>query len=430
LPHPIRWTPAPSWTGQGGAVRHAGGAAGRTGPAAARGGARPVRGERIAGAGGTVARARYCLFVGRAGRWRRSSARTSTASRSPRGGPDPGGRDAAGDQAAAPGEDELADQRASTGWCCRSALPAAGRRAPAPVLREFFRRLAHEPLVAWMRPSSCATRPREPSRRTCPVAGGGTRDLGNITFRFMRRPSQAPIEREPGLSIHAQAVDFRPGCRAGRGQAAARSRPRSAVGGWLRARHAAGHRADRHRRGTNAHPERIVELFRRTRQVGMQFGVVLVKQGPHWIEVATFRTDVNYTDGRRPELVEFTNAREDAQRRDFTITGCFTTPSSITDRLRGRAGGPAKKGDPGHRRARAPLRRGPPADAAGCAVRVQVRLCHRARHGGRRSRAGPATGADQRRADPEELEKMFRRRAAPSRCGKCRPGPRALLMAQ
>ncbi len=73
-----------------------------------------------------------------------------------------------------------------------------------------------------------------------------------------------------------------------------------------------------------------MELFRRTRQVGMQFGVVLVKQGPHWIEVATFRTDVNYTDGRRPELVEFTNAREDAQRRDFTITGCFTTPSSIT----------------------------------------------------------------------------------------------------
>lgn len=77
---------------------------------------------------------------------------------------------------------------------------------------------------------------------------------------------------------------------------------------------------------TNAHPQRIVELFRRTREVGMQFGVVLVRQGPHWIEVATFRTDVDYTDGRRPARVEFTTAQEDAQRRDFTINGLFYDP--------------------------------------------------------------------------------------------------------
>jgi poly(A) polymerase len=77
---------------------------------------------------------------------------------------------------------------------------------------------------------------------------------------------------------------------------------------------------------TDAHPERIVELFRRTREVGIQFGVVLVKQGPHWIEVATFRTDVNYVDGRRPERVVFTTAEEDAQRRDFTINGLFYDP--------------------------------------------------------------------------------------------------------
>jgi poly(A) polymerase len=77
---------------------------------------------------------------------------------------------------------------------------------------------------------------------------------------------------------------------------------------------------------TSAHPEQIVQLFRRTRKVGMQFGVVLVKKGPHWIEVATFRTDVNYQDGRRPERVVFTTAEEDAQRRDFTINGLFYDP--------------------------------------------------------------------------------------------------------
>lgn len=78
---------------------------------------------------------------------------------------------------------------------------------------------------------------------------------------------------------------------------------------------------------TAAHPEQIIRLFRRTRKVGVQFGVVLVRQGPHWIEVATFRTDVNYEDGRRPQRVEFTTAEEDAQRRDFTINGLFYDPA-------------------------------------------------------------------------------------------------------
>lgn len=77
---------------------------------------------------------------------------------------------------------------------------------------------------------------------------------------------------------------------------------------------------------TDAPPERIIEIFRRTRHVGMQFGVVLVKQGRHWIETATFRSDVNYADGRRPERVVFTTAEEDAQRRDFTINGLFYDP--------------------------------------------------------------------------------------------------------
>ncbi len=77
---------------------------------------------------------------------------------------------------------------------------------------------------------------------------------------------------------------------------------------------------------TDATPERIVQLFRGTRKVGMQFGVVLVRQGRHWIETATFRTDVDYQDGRRPEHVVFTTAEHDAERRDFTINGLFYDP--------------------------------------------------------------------------------------------------------
>jgi len=77
---------------------------------------------------------------------------------------------------------------------------------------------------------------------------------------------------------------------------------------------------------TDAPPDRIVALFRRTRKVGMQFGVVLVGMRQFWIEVATFRSDGVYLDGRRPESVQFTDAREDALRRDFTINGMFYDP--------------------------------------------------------------------------------------------------------
>lgn len=81
---------------------------------------------------------------------------------------------------------------------------------------------------------------------------------------------------------------------------------------------------------TDATPDEIVGLFRRTRKVGMQFGVVLVGVQRHWVEVATFRSDGDYLDGRRPESVRFTDAREDALRRDFTINGMFYDPESRT----------------------------------------------------------------------------------------------------
>jgi len=77
---------------------------------------------------------------------------------------------------------------------------------------------------------------------------------------------------------------------------------------------------------TSAPPDRILALFRRTRKVGIQFGVVLVGVKQYWIEVATFRSDGAYLDGRHPEQVHFTNAREDALRRDFTINGMFFDP--------------------------------------------------------------------------------------------------------
>jgi poly(A) polymerase len=74
---------------------------------------------------------------------------------------------------------------------------------------------------------------------------------------------------------------------------------------------------------TNATPETVTKLFPRTLTVGAQFGVVVVLIDRRQVEVATFRNDGEYHDGRRPSKVVFTDAREDALRRDFTINGMF-----------------------------------------------------------------------------------------------------------
>jgi poly(A) polymerase len=82
---------------------------------------------------------------------------------------------------------------------------------------------------------------------------------------------------------------------------------------------------------TDARPEQVQRLFRHTVGVGKEFGVVKVL-GPRtdagWleVEVATFRSDVSYTDGRHPDRVVFSSPREDALRRDFTINGMFFDP--------------------------------------------------------------------------------------------------------
>lgn len=77
---------------------------------------------------------------------------------------------------------------------------------------------------------------------------------------------------------------------------------------------------------TNARPEAIQHLFPRTVPVGAAFGVVLVLMNDHRFEVATFRSDDGYVDGRHPSHVTFTDARHDAERRDFTINGLFLDP--------------------------------------------------------------------------------------------------------
>src|SRR2546430_4608188 len=77
---------------------------------------------------------------------------------------------------------------------------------------------------------------------------------------------------------------------------------------------------------TDAPPNRVRELFTKTEAVGAAFGVILVRHGRSVVEVATFRSEANYLDGRRPSEVRFTTAQEDAQRRDFTINGLFLDP--------------------------------------------------------------------------------------------------------
>ena len=77
---------------------------------------------------------------------------------------------------------------------------------------------------------------------------------------------------------------------------------------------------------TSATPTEVSAIFPKSNLVGAHFGVVIVKHGGHQVEVATFRTDGSYLDGRRPDCVEFSTPEEDAKRRDFTINGLFEDP--------------------------------------------------------------------------------------------------------
>lgn len=77
---------------------------------------------------------------------------------------------------------------------------------------------------------------------------------------------------------------------------------------------------------TSATPDQVEALFENTHAFGKSFGVIQVLIGETPFEVATFRTDLAYTDGRHPDAVAFSTPEEDAQRRDFTVNGLFYDP--------------------------------------------------------------------------------------------------------
>lgn len=79
---------------------------------------------------------------------------------------------------------------------------------------------------------------------------------------------------------------------------------------------------------TSAHPGQVMTIFPHTVAVGAKFGVVAVIIDSHSYEVATFRNDDEYIDGRRPSSVHFSSSREDVFRRDFTINGLLMNPET------------------------------------------------------------------------------------------------------
>ncbi len=119
---------------------------------------------------------------------------------------------------------------------------------------------------------------------------------------------------------------------------------------------------------TDATPQQVMQVFPQTYAVGAQFGVVLVPPPsdsltPKPVEVATFRSDMGYSDGRHPDEVRFSkDPREDVQRRDFTINGLLMDPltGEVLDYVGGRedlkAGVIRAIGDPEHRFAEDKLR--------------------------------------------------------------------------
>lgn len=97
------------------------------------------------------------------------------------------------------------------------------------------------------------------------------------------------------------------------------------AGGWVRD-YLMGHPSEDIDIATNAPPEKILGLFPNTILVGLAFGVIVVVIDGHQFEVATFRRDVEYEDGRKPTAIELSTPEEDSARRDFTINGMFYDP--------------------------------------------------------------------------------------------------------
>lgn len=101
------------------------------------------------------------------------------------------------------------------------------------------------------------------------------------------------------------------------------------AGGWVRD-FLMQHPSDDIDIATDASVTDIQKLFEKTIPIGIQFGIVIVVEEDHHFEVATFRKDHGYEDGRRPIGIERAAPEEDAKRRDFTINGMFYDPLSKT----------------------------------------------------------------------------------------------------
>lgn len=99
------------------------------------------------------------------------------------------------------------------------------------------------------------------------------------------------------------------------------------AGGYVRDR-LLDHTSDDIDIATDASVEEIIAMFDKTIPVGINFGIVIVVEDCHQFEVATFRKESGYKDGRRPDHIEKASPQEDAQRRDFTINGMFFDPLS------------------------------------------------------------------------------------------------------
>lgn len=87
---------------------------------------------------------------------------------------------------------------------------------------------------------------------------------------------------------------------------------------------------------TSARPESVREIFRSVSEVGVSFGVMLVRARSVVTEVATFREEGGYSDSRRPDSVRFSTAEADARRRDFTVNALFLDPLDTSERPQGR----------------------------------------------------------------------------------------------
>ena len=156
--------------------------------------------------------------------------------------------------------------------------------------------------------------------------------LNNMESRhcILRRPAQTPMLRKPDSDEYRSAVRIVGALQDGGYRT-------MMAGGCVRDM-LLGRKPKDYDIATEARPRKVNQFFDRTVEVGRQFGVMRVLLDGREYEVATFRSESDYTDGRHPDRVEFCAPKKDAQRRDFTINGMFWDPvrEEVIDHVGGR----------------------------------------------------------------------------------------------